>query len=270
MRIDAPAASERSAPVEALPEFAKGWFEVQDLGSQIAASVAGEIAHRQVLDICAGGGGKALALAAAMENTGQLFAYDSDGRRLAETQRRAARAGVRNLQVRSPFRADALADLTGRMDLVFADAPCTGSGVWRRHPDAKWRLSPEQLVRRMAEQDAVLDSAATFVRAGGRLVFVTCSLFVEENEDRVAAFVARALDFLVEPAAGVADEHLTGQGFLRLTPRRAGTDGFFVAVLRRALEGPQSPQRRKQADGAGSDDPGAGDVEDGPDAKDSA
>ncbi|HEY1447691.1 MAG TPA: RsmB/NOP family class I SAM-dependent RNA methyltransferase, partial [Caulobacteraceae bacterium] len=168
LRVDAPAASERPAPVEALPEFAKGWFEIQDLGSQIAAALAGDIAHRQVLDICAGGGGKTLALAAAMNNTGQLFAFDADGRRLTDTQRRAARAGVRNLQVRSPFRPDSLADLVGRMDLVFADAPCTGSGVWRRHPDAKWRLSPEQLVRRMGEQDALLAAAAPYVKADGR------------------------------------------------------------------------------------------------------
>jgi 16S rRNA (cytosine967-C5)-methyltransferase len=233
IRVDAPAASERAAPVEALPEFAKGWFEIQDLGSQIAAALAGDIAHRQVLDICAGGGGKTLALAAAMNNTGQLFAYDADGRRLADTQRRAARAGVRNLQVRSPFRADALSDLTGRMDLVFADAPCTGSGVWRRHPDAKWRLTTEQLARRMAEQDAVLTAAEPYVKSGGRLIYVTCSLFAEENEDRVAAFLARAPEFGAEPANGVADDHLTADGFLRLTPLTAGTDGFFAAVLRR-------------------------------------
>ncbi|HEY7852497.1 MAG TPA: RsmB/NOP family class I SAM-dependent RNA methyltransferase, partial [Caulobacteraceae bacterium] len=187
IRVAAPAASERAAPVEAAPEFAKGWFEVQDLGSQIAATRAGEIAHRQVLDFCAGGGGKTLALAAAMANTGQLFAHDSDPRRLAETARRAQRAGVRNLQLRSPIRPDPLAGLEGKMDLVFADSPCTGSGVWRRHPDAKWRLSPAQLERRMAEQDAVLAAASTYVKPGGRLIYVTCSLFAEENEDRVAA-----------------------------------------------------------------------------------
>jgi 16S rRNA (cytosine967-C5)-methyltransferase len=231
IRIDPPAASERAAPVEALPEFAKGWFEIQDLGSQIAASLAGEIAHRQVLDLCAGGGGKTLALAARMANTGQLFAYDRDGRRLADTQRRAQRAGVRNLQVRSPFHPDALADLDGRMDLVFADAPCTGSGVWRRHPDAKWRLTPAQLAARMAEQDAVLASAGPFVKAGGRLIYVTCSLFANENEDRIAAFLAERPAFAIEPIAG---EHATPEGFLRLTPRTAGTDGFFAAVLRKS------------------------------------
>ncbi len=129
-----------------------------------------------MLDFCAGGGGKTLALAAAMGNTGQLYAYDADARRLTDTVRRAQRAGVRNLQVRSPIHPDALDGLEGKMDLVFVDAPCTGSGIWRRHPDAKWRLTPEQLDRRMAEQDAVLAGAAPFVKPGGRLIYVTCSL----------------------------------------------------------------------------------------------
>jgi len=221
LRIAAPAASERAAPVEAAPAFEKGWFEVQDLGSQIAAARAGEIARGQVLDFCAGGGGKTLALAAMMGNTGQLYAYDSDARRLTDTVRRAQRAGVRNLQVRSPLDPGALKGLEGRMDLVFIDSPCTGSGTWRRHPDAKWRLSADQLARRMAEQDGVLDAAAPFVKAGGRLIYVTCSFFAEENEDRVAAFLARTAEFAL---AGDA---------LRLTPRGDGTDGFFVAELSR-------------------------------------
>ncbi len=233
VRIPAPAASERAAPVEASPAFEKGWFEVQDIGSQVAALAAGEIKGKQVLDFCAGGGGKTLALAAAMGNTGQLYAYDSDARRLTDTVRRSQRAGVRNLQVRSPIEKDPLRGLDGKMDVVFVDAPCTGSGTWRRHPDAKWRLSPDQLERRMAEQDAVLDGAAPFVKAGGRLIYVTCSLFAEENEDRVTAFLARTPEFAVVPAAGVADAFLTSEGYLRLTPRGAGTDGFFVAALRR-------------------------------------
>jgi 16S rRNA (cytosine967-C5)-methyltransferase len=234
IRVAAPAASERAAPIEAAPEFEKGWFEVQDLGSQLAAARAGDVGGKQVLDFCAGGGGKTLALAAAMGNRGQLYAYDSDARRLTDTVRRAQRAGVRNLQVRSPIHPAPLDGLEGRMDLVFVDAPCTGSGTWRRHPDAKWRLTPEQLARRMAEQDAVLAQAAVFVKAGGRLIYVTCSLFAEENEDRVAAFLAASPDFAAVPAVGPAEAFLTGEGFLRLTPRTAGTDGFFVAVLTRS------------------------------------
>jgi 16S rRNA (cytosine967-C5)-methyltransferase len=234
VRIAAPAASERAAPVEAAPAFERGWFEVQDAGSQIAALAAGEIAHRQVLDFCAGGGGKTLALAAAMQNTGQLYAYDADARRLAETVKRAQRAGVRNLQVRSPIDPRALAGLEGRMDLVFVDSPCTGSGTWRRHPDAKWRLTEAQLTRRMTEQDAALAAAAGYVKPGGRMVYVTCSLLAEENEDRVAAFLEARGGFTAEPAAvSGAASWLGPEGFLRLTPRSAGTDGFFVACLRR-------------------------------------
>ena len=234
LRVAAPDAAERAAPVESAPEFQKGWFEVQDLGSQIAAAAAGEIKGRQVLDFCAGGGGKTLALAAAMGNTGQLYAYDSDARRLSETVKRATRAGVRNLQVRSPIRPDALEGLEGRMDLVFVDAPCTGSGTWRRHPDAKWRLTPAQLERRIAEQDGVLSAAAGYVKPGGRLVYVTCSLLAEENEDRVAAFLAAHPAFAnatIEIAG--TEPWRTGAGHLRLTPRNAGTDGFFVAALTR-------------------------------------
>jgi 16S rRNA (cytosine967-C5)-methyltransferase len=143
---------------------------------------------------------------------------------------------VRNLQVRSPIDPKALDGLDGRMDLVFVDAPCTGSGTWRRHPDAKWRLTPQQLERRIAEQDAVLASAAPFVKPAGRLIYVTCSLLAEENEDRVAAFVAAQPDFAVEPVllSGV-EQWRTEAGFLRLTPRKAATDGFFVASLVRAV-----------------------------------
>jgi 16S rRNA (cytosine967-C5)-methyltransferase len=234
VRVAPPAASERAAPVEVAPAFERGAFEVQDAGSQIAALVAGDVRGKQVLDFCAGGGGKTLALAAAMGNTGQLYAYDADARRLTDTVRRSQRAGVRNLQVRSPIDADALQGLDGRMDLVFVDAPCTGSGTWRRHPDAKWRLTPQQLARRIAEQDAVLAAAAPFVKPGGRLIYVTCSLLAEENEDRVAAFVAAQPEFAVQPVALAGTEGWrTGAGFLRLTPLSAGTDGFFVASLAR-------------------------------------
>ena len=223
-RIPPPDPAVRTGAVETIPAFHKGWFEVQDLGSQLTVEMAGEIAGKQVLDFCAGGGGKTLALAARMGNTGQLYAYDADARRMADVIPRAQRAGVRNLQVRSPVEPEALKGLDGRMDVVFVDAPCTGSGTWRRHPDTKWRLTPEQLERRMAEQDAVLDQAAPFVKPGGRMVYVTCSLFAEENEDRLEVFLARRPDFaLAQPGT-------------RMTPLEAGTDGFFVAVLTRSSE----------------------------------
>ena len=247
LRIAAPAAADRAPAIEVAPEFAKGWFEVQDLGSQIAASAAGDIKGRQVLDFCAGGGGKTLALAAAMANKGQLYAYDSDARRLTDTVTRSQRAGVRNLQIRSPIRPGALDGLDDKMDLVFVDAPCTGSGTWRRHPDAKWRLTPAQLEKRMGEQDQVLASAATFVKPGGRIVYVTCSFLMEENEDRIAAFLAGHPGFAQMSAleairisglatdAGLAalSERQSPDGALRLSPLTFGTDGFFVAVLER-------------------------------------
>ena len=248
LRIAAPKAAERAAPVESEPEFAKGWFEVQDLGSQIAAAAAGKTGGLQVLDLCAGGGGKTLALGAAMGSTGQIYAYDRDSKRLSEVVTRGQRAGIRNLQTRSPKKPGALDDLAGRMDLVFVDAPCTGSGVWRRHPDAKWRLTQAQLDQRVAEQKTVLAEAQRMVKPGGRIVYVTCSLLAEENEDQIAAFLTDAPAFQAVSAldavraSGLATpeglemlgQRLTTGGFLRLSPRSGGTDGFFVAVLQRA------------------------------------
>jgi 16S rRNA (cytosine967-C5)-methyltransferase len=172
-----------------------------------------------------------LALAAAMGNKGQIFAYDSDARRMKDLIPRAERAGVRNLQVRTPLNKEPLKDLAGKMDLVFVDAPCTGSGTWRRHPDAKWRLTAEQLARRTKEQDAVLTQASLYLKSGGRIVYVTCSLLSEENEDRVAALIAGG-EFSVHPiAAPNLSAYVTPQGFLRLSPLSAGCDGFFAAVL---------------------------------------
>jgi 16S rRNA (cytosine967-C5)-methyltransferase len=236
LRIDPPRADERAAAVEAMPAFVKGWVEVQDLGSQIAAAAAGEVKGLQVLDLCAGGGGKTLALAGAMENTGQIYAYDSDARRLTDTIRRAERAGVRNLQVRTPAKPEPLKGLDGRMDVVFVDAPCSGTGSWRRHPDTKWRLTPETLARRTTDQDLVLDQATAFVKPGGRIVYVTCSVLPEEDEDRVAAFLTRHPDFAVKPATDdpTLAKFLTPDQFLRLSPRTSRTDGFFVAVLEKA------------------------------------
>jgi 16S rRNA (cytosine967-C5)-methyltransferase len=233
LRMPALDPADRSRAVEAIPQFSKGWFEVQDLGSQIAATAAGDVKGKQVLDLCAGGGGKTLALAGAMGNSGQIYAYDSDARRLADTIRRGERAGVRNLQIRSPIHPDPLKGLEGKMDVVFIDAPCSGTGSWRRHPDTKWRLTEETLARRIADQDLVLDNGAPFVKPGGRMVYVTCSVLPEEDEDRVSAFLERTPGFAVAPATAdpKLTPYLTPEGFLRLTPKTAGTDGFFVAVL---------------------------------------
>lgn len=236
LRMPAPDPAQRGGALETIPAFSKGWFEVQDLASQIAATAAGDIKGKQVLDLCAGGGGKTLALAAAMANKGQIYAYDSEARRLADTVRRSERAGIRNLQIRSPVYPDALKGLDAKMDVVFIDAPCTGTGAWRRHPDTKWRLKPDSLTQRMADQDAVLDLGTQFVKPGGRMVYVTCSILPEEDEDRVQAFLERWTDFTVIPATSDPKlvQHLTAEGYLRLSPRASDTDGFFVAVLQRA------------------------------------
>jgi 16S rRNA (cytosine967-C5)-methyltransferase len=239
-------ADAKSPAVHAEPAFIKGQVEVQDEGSQLATLLAGARPGEQVIDLCAGAGGKTLAFAAAMENHGQLYATDSDKRRLAPMHERIKRAGVRNVQIRTPRGdADVLADLAGHADLVAIDAPCTGIGAWRRNPDAKWRVRPGALEVRVEEQIAVLDRAATLVKPGGRIAYITCSVLAEENGDQVRAFLERHQGFAVAPPAEVADAlgerafmfrraaHMSDEGVL-MTPRRTDTDGFFVSVLRRA------------------------------------
>lgn len=236
----------RGPSLQATEEFQKGQFEIQDEGSQLVALLAGAEQGTQVVDLCAGGGGKTLALAAAMNNSGQIYATDSDARRLAPIHQRLERAGVRNVQVRAPRGRDdePLADLRGKADLVLIDAPCTGVGVWRRNPDAKWRVRPGALEQRMADQDAVLARGASLVRPGGGIAWITCSLLMEENEDRLAAFLAahpqfRALDLreslaLAPDALSERADILVGDGLgLLLTPLRTGADGFFLAMLHR-------------------------------------
>lgn len=232
----------RSPHVEAEAGHGKGWFEVQDEGSQLAALLIGAGPRQQVIDLCAGAGGKTLALAAQMENTGQLYAYDSDRMRLRSIFERLKRAGARNVQVLTAGETEALVALEGKMDLVMIDAPCTGSGVWRRRPDAKWRLSPEMLETRMAEQAAVLDQGAPLVKPGGRLAYITCSVLPAENRGQVAAFLDRHLDFALVPWRDVWAETISGElpesadgsdETLLMTPLSHGTDGFFVAVMRR-------------------------------------
>jgi 16S rRNA (cytosine967-C5)-methyltransferase len=232
----------RGPALQSEPEFLKGWFEIQDEGSQLAALLAGVKPGEQVVDLCAGGGGKTLALAALMANKGQIYATDSDARRLAPIHERLARAGVRNVQVRTPRgRADAVADLDGTADCVLVDAPCTGTGTWRRNPDSKWRLRPGSLEVRRKEQDAALDRAARLVKPGGRIVYVTCSVLPEENDEAVARFMERQASFAAAPAKeglaggpdGLAEAVRIATRGLQMSPRRTGTDGFYVAILRR-------------------------------------
>jgi 16S rRNA (cytosine967-C5)-methyltransferase len=243
VRIEQAPGPGRSPHVEAEPGHGKGWYEVQDEGSQLAALLSGAHPRQQIIDLCAGSGGKTLGLAALMRNTGQLYAYDADRLRLRPIFERLKRAGVRNVQVLPAGDREALDKLDGRMDLVLIDAPCIGSGVWRRRPDAKWRLSPQMLEARLAEQRAVLDEGARLVKPEGRLAYVTCSVLPSENRDQVDAFLARHPEFKPVPWPELWEQALPGvppppsadgsAETLQMTPLSHGTDGFFVAVMQR-------------------------------------
>ncbi len=239
-------ADAKSPAVHAEPAFLKGAAEIQDEGSQLAALFAGAMPGEQVVDLAAGAGGKTLALAALMENHGQIYATDIDKRQLAPIHERILRAGAHNIQVRTPRGdADVLADLAGRIDLALIDAPCTGTGAWRRNPDAKWRVRPGALAQRVKQQAALLDRAAGMVKPGGRIAYVTCSVLADENDDQVRGFVGRNADFSVEKPGDVAQvlgeraylfsrAALISDAGLLMTPRRTDTDGFFVSLLRRS------------------------------------
>jgi 16S rRNA (cytosine967-C5)-methyltransferase len=242
VRIAPGSGPSRSPHVEAEPGHGKGWYEVQDEASQLATLLSGALPKQQIVDLCAGAGGKTLGLAATMDNSGQLYAYDTDRLRLRPIFERLKRAGVRNAQVLAAGDAGALAELEGKMDRVVIDAPCTGCGVWRRRPDAKWRLSPQMLEARLAEQRAVLDQGARLVKPGGRLAYITCSVLPPENRDQVDAFIARFPDFGIVPWQGNWEQTLGSPSppsadgsaeTLLMTPRSFGTDGFYVAVLER-------------------------------------
>ena len=223
-----------------LAAFEQGFVEVQDESSQIAALLADARPGMRVVDFCAGAGGKTLALAAGMANRGKLVACEVSQYRLDRAGRRLRRAGVTNVERRA---------LTGErdkwvkrhaasFDRVFVDVPCLGTGTWRRNPDAKWRMRPEDLAELVERQQQILRSAARLVRLGGRLIYATCSLLREEDESQAEAFLAAELDFSLLPVARVWAETIggpspVGEQYLRLTPARHGTDGFFAAIFER-------------------------------------
>jgi 16S rRNA (cytosine967-C5)-methyltransferase len=239
-------ADARNLGIHAEEAFIKGQIEVQDEGSQLAALLSAAKPGEQVIDLCAGAGGKTLALAAMMAGKGRLIATDHDKRQLAPIHERLSRAGVHNCDVRTPRgEGDALADIRGSADLVLIDAPCTGTGTWRRNPDAKWRMRPGALEVRLKDQIEVLDRAVALVKPGGRIAYITCSVLPAENGGQIRAFLARHPDFAVVPtsqtmtvlwdkAEDFAAATLQSAEGLLMTPRRTGTDGFFVSVLRRA------------------------------------
>ncbi|MFH7043766.1 RsmB/NOP family class I SAM-dependent RNA methyltransferase [Paucibacter sp. JuS9] len=219
--------------------FINGGVEVQDEGSQLLALLLDAKRSEMVVDFCAGAGGKTLAIGAAMRNTGRLYAFDVSGHRLDNLKPRLARSGLSNVypaQI-SHERDERIKRLSGKIDRVLVDAPCSGLGTLRRNPDLKWRQSPQAIAELQAKQTAILDSAARLLKPGGRLVYATCSLLDEENEGIARAFTESHPDFVFQPAAEllakaqVADaEKLCSEGYLRLWPHVHQTDGFFAAV----------------------------------------
>ena len=227
-------------PLGGLAAFKEGLVEVQDEGSQITALLTDARPGMRVVDFCAGAGGKTLALAAGMANRGRLVACEVSARRLERAVRRLRRAGVGNVERRvlTSERDKWVKHHAGGFDRVLVDAPCLGTGTWRRNPGDKWRVTPENLADLVVRQQQILRSAARLVRPGGRLVYATCSVLREEDEAQAEAFLAAEPEFSVVPAARAWNETIGGpspggERYLRLTPARHGTDGFFVAIFER-------------------------------------
>jgi len=228
-----------------LPAYTGGEVEVQDEGSQLLALLLDAKRGEMVVDFCAGAGGKTLAIGAAMRNSGRLYAFDTSAHRLDGLKPRLARSGLSNVHpvAIAHERDERIKRLAGKIDRVLVDAPCSGLGTLRRHPELKWRQTPETVAAQATLQQAILASAARLLKPGGRLVYATCSLLRDENEAVAEAFGAAHADFEVEPvvdllaAARVAQATELGVGeggrFLRLWPHRHGTDGFFAAVWRK-------------------------------------
>ncbi|HCY64818.1 MAG TPA: SAM-dependent methyltransferase [Oxalobacteraceae bacterium] len=221
-----------------LPLFKSGAIEVQDEGSQLLAQILGAKRGEMVVDFCAGAGGKTLALGASMRNTGRLYAFDVSDKRLAKLKPRLARSGLSNVHpVLIAHENDAkVKRLAGKIDRVLVDAPCSGLGTLRRNPDMKWRQTPESVAELNAKQASILSGAARLVKAGGRLVYATCSLLDEENQTIVEQFLATHEDFALVPMREVLAEQkiaLEMQDYLQLMPQRHQTDGFFAAVMQR-------------------------------------
>ena len=242
VRIAAPGPDTRNANVEVEPAHGMGWFEVQDAGSQVAALLSGVQPGSSVADICAGAGGKTLALAAMMKNEGRLVAHDLDRFRLRPIFERLTRAGVTNCEVISAQDKGKL-DAAGPFDCVVIDAPCSGSGSWRRKPDAKWRLTPKQFAQRIKDQAQVLERGFELAKPGGIILYITCSVLPDENTEQVAAFLSRHKEMRIVPykehwermTGGEVPASADGSTeTLLLTPARHDTDGFFVAVMRKA------------------------------------
>ena len=210
----------KRSPIFKTKTFEKGWFEIQDVGSQLIVPFCGVKPKQTVVDVCAGAGGKTLHLAALMNNTGQIFAGDVHEKKLAELKKRARRAGAQNIQIVLWDEKNTLNNaLTDRADVVLIDAPCSGTGVFKRHPETKWRLDEEGLERLIQVQQNILQNHAALLKKGGHLVYSTCSIFKSENEDQVRRFISMRSDFILEA------EHTVSPSF--------GGDGFYMARMKR-------------------------------------
>ncbi len=235
-------------PLAQVDAFKEGMVEIQDEGSQLVAFAASPKPGMQVVDFCAGAGGKTLALAAMMNNKGRVVACDVLEGRLKRAAERFRRAGLHNIEphpiasARDPW----VKRHKRKFDRVLVDAPCSGTGTWRRNPDSRWRPLGPGLSELVPLQAEILDSAARLTKPGGRLVYATCSMLPEENEEQIARFLETHPDFAVKPIAEVwAEEGLGeppggGGPYLRLTPARHDTDGFFAAVMTRAEAEPET------------------------------
>lgn len=224
--------------IQNLPLFKDGTIEVQDEGSQLLAQLVGAKRGEMVADFCAGAGGKTLALGAFMRNTGRLYAFDISEKRLARLKPRLARSGLSNVHpvLIAHERDSKIKRLAGKLDRVLVDAPCSGLGTLRRNPDVKWRQTETGIAELNVKQIAILDSAARLLKGGGRLVYATCSMLEEENENIVQAFLAAHTDFTLIPASQVLAEQkvdLEMGDYLKLLPHLHHTDGFFAAIMQR-------------------------------------
>lgn len=228
----------RKIALQNMPLFKEGNVEVQDEGSQLLAEIVGAKRGEMVVDFCAGAGGKTLALGTAMRNTGRLYAFDVSAKRLSKLKPRLARSGLSNVYpVQIAHERDSrIKRLSGKIDRVLVDSPCSGLGTLRRNPDLKWRQTPEAITELVAKQQAILESAARLVKPGGRLVYATCSLLDLENEGVVSAFMEKNDRFILIPMKKVLSDAkitLEMEDYLKLLPHRHWTDGFFAAVLER-------------------------------------
>lgn len=225
----------KRANLFSLDLFREGWFEVQDEGSQLISLLLDPKPNWRVADVCAGGGGKTLHLASLMKNRGELFAFEVIAPRLENLKKRVRRSGIHNVRTQL-LQANVLPqNLLGQFDAMLIDAPCTGTGVLRRNPYAKWKITPEMVQEMAAKQREILAHYAPLLKTGGRMVYATCSLMAEENEEVVEAFLKQHTAFVKSEAAAILQRYnlakLAEENCMRLLPHRTGCDGFFAAVL---------------------------------------